>query len=423
MRALITQAISDHASQQGDKPALIIGDQVMSYADLVQTLLHLATAVVDNAGDQPTFEPSGPVLDQALWGLARLQAGHALIGTTSGTTGMAKRYRRSQQSWIESFKADQIEFGLSCDDVIIAPGSLSHSLFSYALCQGLYRGATVVLSESFRPDRVLAQISRHSGTVLYGVPTQLKMLLRQAQIQSEGPMVSVRWALSSGARWFAEMAPQIQQLFPAAKIGEFYGASELSFVTLALHGWDSTLPVGSVGRPFHDVLIDAPAHGAIDKIWVHSAGLFENYLSEPPADFSERVDAQGRRWLSIGDLGWQDQNGYLFLVGRESRKIVTSGKNLYPEEVELLLMSHPAVQQAAIIGVPDALRGERLLALVQVQGPVNRSDLMAFLQTQADDYKIPREFRLLENWPYTASGKTDFVAIAQTPAQNLPLLN
>ena len=410
IRNPITAPIVDRATRQPDKLALVIERvghpvQCWTYGELAHEI-----SIRPAQSGPLLFDPNLALKQQVLCALAQLHAGSAIVGSTSGTTGQAKRYRRSQASWISSFEMDQQTFGITADDVIVAPGALSHSLFSYALCQGLYRGATVIVSERFRPNQVLQQIVRYCATILYGVPTQLKLIVQTADQYSELPitgLATARWVLSSGARWFAEVTPALAKLFPSAKIAEFYGASELSFVSAAVRVGDSTAPAGSVGKPMPGVLVEIEK----DRIWVHSSGLFEGYLSDSPPDFHERVDAQGRRWMSIGDLGRLDKDGYLYLSGREARKVIVSGKNLYPEEVEQALLSYPAIAQAAVVGLPDALRGERLVAVVMASSLLDKADAISHLRTVLEDFKVPRSFFLAQDWPMTASGKTDIQAI------------
>ena len=115
--------------------------------------------------------------------------------------------------------------------------------------------------------------------------------------------------------------------------------------------------------------------------------------------------------MSIGDLGRLDEEGYLYLSGREARKVIVSGKNLYPEEVEQALLSHPAIAQAAVVGRADDLRGERLVAVVITNGLLDKADVIRYLRTALEDFKVPRSFFLAQDWPMTASGKTDVHAI------------
>jgi long-chain acyl-CoA synthetase len=413
-----TEQLNQHAARHPDRIALICEDQQLSWRELLQEI------------NRDQSQNSN--LHSALTALARMQAGLPIVGATSGSTGAAKRYQRSQQSWLSSFESDAQEFGISSEDVVMAPGALTHSLFLYALFHGLYRGACVILADQFRPDRIFSQMARHGVTVLYGVPTHLKMLIQAhanlASVRDRAGAVfpSVRWVLSSGAKWFDEITPPLQQMFPQATVAEFYGASELSFVSVAKHGLDPFLPKGSVGKPFHGVKVailnanqQPCAAGETGRIFVSSGGLFEMYLGPAPSDFSEitRGDTL-ERWCSIGDLGWRDDKGYLFLSGRESRKIISSGKNIYPEEIEQVLQTHPLIQSAAVIGVADPLRGERLAAVICAEPlSLSRPALIKFLRGQMPEFKIPRRYFLVDQWPLTPSGKTDFAAITQALSQ------
>lgn len=427
--APITREIFSHATKRAADIALVVGHKIWSWAALASDIERRAVSFKDADSLAPTFSaPDGDTSESVLNGLARLHLGFAIIGATSGSTASAKRYKRSQDSWIASFAAQEREFAVHASDVVIAPGSLAHSLFSYALCQGLFVGAKVVLSESFRPNKVLQQIHEHRGSVLYAVPTQLK-LIEQTGSEVTPPidvitdhatsdpaslatsMRSLRLLLSSGARWFGEITPGLKHLFPGAEIVEFYGASETSFVSLARHTTDSHLPNGSLGKVFSGVDVKIEEEGLI---FVHSRGLFDGYLGEPPNDFCEHRNANGDRWISVGDLGCVDGNGYLFLSGRQSRKIVTSGKNLYPEEVEQCLSMHPAIEHAAVFGLADELRGERLIAAVAIKTGCempSQAECMAFFRPMLEDFKIPRDFVAIDPWPMTPAGKTDFAEL------------
>lgn len=417
--SVIVNRVAEHAAAYPDKPALVSFSQTLSYAQVLTEIHARSKAMRNEAPWDPTFQKSASVIEQILSGLARLALGRPIIGQTSGSVGQAKTYCRSQHSWQASFQASDVEFGIHHLDVVAAPGQLTHSLFSYAVCHGLSVGATVLVADSYRPDRVLAQLRTHHATVLYGVPTQLSLLVSAIQGDS---INTVRWVLSSGARWFGQLLAPAQQAFPRAQIAEFYGASETSFITVANHTHDKNLPAGSVGRAFTGVTLQAEPHDG-GRIWASSPALFDSYRDDPPIDFYERVDAEGTRWVSVGDLGRVDAAGYLFLMGRESRKIVTSGKNLYPDEVEACLTTHPAVLQAAVFGVSDARRGERLMAAIRLQSQDQsppavawvdqgqRNALISHLRPMLDDYKIPRQFLAVSPWPWTDSGKTDFVRL------------
>jgi len=336
------------------------------------------------------------------------------VGFTSGSTGVPKGYRRTHRSWTESFDADTREFGIGPADVILAPGALTHSLFLYGLARGLDAGAHVVLCRSFRPRAVVELARRHGASVLYGVPTQLALLLDL--LEGEGRVLDgIRLVLCSGAKWPPGRKAGLSRLMPGARFAEFYGASELSFITVAKA--EEEVPEGSVGRAFSGVGLSIrdragrrlPA-GRTGLVFVESPFVFSGYATGESADLLRHGAA-----LSVGDMGMLDANGFLTLVGRSKRMIVTSGKNLFPEEVERLLEQHPAVRAAAVLGVPDGLRGERLVAFLCLRegAAATRAELTRWLKPQLPLFKVPRRYASVADWPLTASGKTDFPAVAR----------
>jgi long-chain acyl-CoA synthetase len=335
------------------------------------------------------------------------------VGFTSGSTGTPKGYRRHHRSWIESFRSADREFAIDADDVVLAPGSLTHSLFLYGLAHGLHVGATVVLLRQFRPNLVNRLITAHRASVIYGVPTQIEMMIEAAIHDGAPPFAGVRWILSSGAKWQGRALAGLRRRFPAARFAEFYGASELSFVTVARD--DEDVPPESVGRPFAGVALDIRDHlgrrlppGESGMVFVASPFLFMDYACGSEKPLLHHGDA-----VSVGDVGVLDERGYLRLVGRANRMIVTSGKNVHPEEIERVLEGHPAVRAAGVVGVVDERRGERLVALLRlVDGmQVTSSELIGHARPSLPLAKIPRRFAVPSQWPTTSSGKTDFDAL------------
>jgi len=337
------------------------------------------------------------------------------VGFTSGSTGTPKGYRRHHRSWIESFRAADREFYIGASDVVLAPGALTHSLFLYGLAHGLYVGATVILCRQFRPNLVNRLIAVHKVSVIYGVPTQLEMMIEAALRDGLPPFVRVRWMLSSGAKWQGRALAELRRQFPAARFAEFYGASELSFVTVAKD--DEDVPSDSVGRPFAEVSLTIRDHlgqclppGETGQVFVASPFLFMEYACGSETLLPRHGDA-----VSVGDMGVLDERGFLRLVGRASRMIITAGKNVHPEEIERVLEGHPAVVAAGVLGVIDVRRGERLVALLRL-GPdagVASSDLISHARLSLPLYKIPRRFAVPSLWPMTSSGKTDFHALSR----------
>jgi long-chain acyl-CoA synthetase len=350
--------------------------------------------------------PAGPQ-DNAFPARARPEDSF-YVGFTSGSTGVPKGYRRSHRSWIESFDADATEFGVHERDVILAPGAMTHSLFLYAAVHALQIGATLLMCRAFRPGAVARLARTRRATVAYGAPTHWRMLI-DADPQELGDL---RWAFSSGAKWFADASKDLARLAPNAHLVEFYGASELSFVAVRKPG--EGCPEDSVGRPFSGVRLTirdgegaALPAGRIGRVFVHSPFLFSGYATDD-ADIARHCGE-----MSVGDLGFLDERGFLHLVGRENRMIVTSGKNVFAEEIERALEAAPVVRAAAVIAVPDRRRGERIVALVLPSSDVSlkRDEISRHARAILPLPFVPRVLARARDWRWTASGKTDFAAM------------
>jgi long-chain acyl-CoA synthetase len=304
---------------------------------------------------------------------------------------------------------------------VVAPGRMTHSLFLFGAMLGLWTGAGAVVQERFSAERTLHDLASAPGTVLVAVPSQLLLLLQMAQRRQIAPIEAVRLVLISGARWMREHTPRLRALFPHARIVEFYGASEASYI--AWMDADEHAPAQAVGRPFSTVQLRIGEHpgqpvpaGQTGRIWMHSPMLFMDYVHA--VDGSAAVVEDG--WLSVRDVGWLDGDGLLHLGGRESRMVVTQGKNLFPEEVEARLQAHPAIAHASVLGMPDALRGMRVHAVLGAESGQPLADLpdaqalAGWCREALEAYKAPRHWwRWQGPWPQTRSGKTDHAAIAK----------
>lgn len=334
------------------------------------------------------------------------------VGFTSGSTGLPKGYRRNHDSWLASFAISDQLFGLNHSDRVMAPGSLATSLHLYGVMHALQRGIPVALVPKFRPRTVWQTLLTDQVTALYGTPTQVHLLLQAAAHEQYAPNAVLRHLIISGAKWPDDTRAAIRQFFPQAQLTEFYGTSEMSFV--ALHNDTQRAPSGSVGKPVPGVEVcightpDNPAStGQRGRIWVRSALLFDGY----ECGGGDEIARHGE-WLTVGDHGYMDVAGHLFLVGREKRMLVSSGQNLYPEELESWLTQHPDIQQAVVLGVPDALRGQKIVAVLQGEAADLTADaLKRYSAQRLPMAQVPRAWYWLEHWPLTPSGKTDVMAI------------
>ena len=336
------------------------------------------------------------------------------IGFTSGSTGVPKGFRRHHQSWTESLRVCLDTFGADAATRVMALGRFSHSLFLFGMMLGLWSGAGVVVQERFSAARMMDTLQQGATPCLVAVPSQLLLMLALAERRKTPPIDGVRLILISGARWMRDRTEALQTLFPKARIVEFYGASETSF--MAWMDADASAPPQAVGQPFANVDIairhPQPPLG-VGQIFVRSPMLFMDYAG-PNTDNTAAV--RDGDWLSVRDMGYVDAQGFLCLVGRENRMVVTQGKNLFPEEVEAVLLADTRIAQASVQGVADPIRGQMVVAVLQLQKGVQAltlQDVVALCRTHLEAYKIPKRVWVCDAWPQTASGKTDHVALAQ----------
>lgn len=411
------------------------------------------------------------------------------IGFTSGSTGLPKGFRRHHHSWAETFRITLETFGPVAGGRVLAPGRMSHSLFLFGALLGLWSGGGTSLQSRFSAGRTLATLADGSCPVMVSVPSQLLMLLTAARRRRISPIPELKLLLISGARWAHENTAPLQALFPQARIITFYGASETSYVSWMQATPDA--PPQAVGRPFGNVQVhigpadtlpqasgsgssmlssatttppssppvshtSPPASSTISSapsdvaspltsgdhadpttrlqpglIWIRSPMLFIDYVNGQDATAARRVG----EWLTVRDIGWQDAQGNLYLVGRENRMIVTQARNLFPEEVEARLMANPDIAQAAVLGLPDPQRGQVVHAVLMrpsddgshapsmigsaeveasslVPLTAAPADLVAWCHQALESYKVPRHWwRWQGKWPMTASGKTDLAAL------------
>ncbi|WP_431857799.1 AMP-binding protein [Azospirillum sp.] len=328
-----------------------------------------------------------------------------LIGFTSGTTSRPKAFTRDQGSWAATLEAGWAEFGVSAQDRILVPGPLVHGLGLYGAVEGLAAGASVHLLRRFDAAEAVDALARHRLTAVVAVPTMLVALLRAAD---GARLPDVRRIVSAGAKLSPQLRAELAGLFPQAIVYEYYGASELSFVSVAAS--TEACPPESVGRAFRGVEIDlrrddgAPA--APDEpgtVWVRSAMLSRGYVG--PADGAGFRMENG--WATVGDRGWVDGRGFLHLIGREGDMLISGGLNAYPAEVEAALKAHPAVEEAHVFGRPDPYWGQEICAVLRGRGdaPPSLADLRAWCRGRLDAHKCPRHFYAVRELPLTTSGK------------------
>jgi long-chain acyl-CoA synthetase len=370
---------------------------------------HPDARLFDGAGSEVRAQPPlGPVLADGAEGLAQAIGLRAFrLGAmdqpapvptdtpvfetlTSGSTGQPRRILRSQRSWVASFTVNAA-FGIGPGARVAVLGRLVHSLSLYGAVEGLHLGAAVHLLDSLRPDRQRKALADKGITHLYATPAQLRLLS-----QGQGPCPNLRLVLVGGSKLDPALRAAVRAMAPGARVHEFYGAAEASFITLA----DEATPEGSVGRPYPGVKVLVDQGG---EIWVNSPYLFIGYAGS--AGSARWRDG----WLSVGEIG-QMEGGFLYLHGRAGRMVTVADQNVFPEEIEAFMQALPGITRAAVLPVRDGLRGTVLVAMVQGNRAAE-GDVLTALRRQLGALKAPKALIWLEDWPSLPSGKTDLRAL------------
>ncbi|MGO4187617.1 class I adenylate-forming enzyme family protein [Pseudarthrobacter sp. TAF60_1] len=331
-----------------------------------------------------------------------------LIGLTSGTTSVPKAFTRTRQSWRQSFDASIEFFGLRQDDVTLAPGPLAASLNLYALAECLYAGSEFQTLDGFDVGDVHAAIMHDGVTRLVLVPTMLR-LLSERGLTGGVDAAGVRTIICAGSKLDARTLEAARRWAPHATIYEYYGASELSFVSgMGLPAGELDAGGTGIGRPFPGVEVrildddgSTRPDGEIGNICVRSGMVSNGYLW---GDDGQALRSFGG-WLTVGDQGYL-AGGELHILGRRADMIVTSGKNVYPHEVELALASVPGVAAAIAAGMPDDIRGQRVVAgVVPAHGGISATQLKAGVENYLSRDKRPLQYFSLTELPTTDRGK------------------
>ncbi|MGY8524563.1 acyl-CoA synthetase [Paracidovorax citrulli] len=336
---------------------------------------------------------------------------------TSGTTGRPKGVLReavpldrldAQQAAMRDVVAQVYGIVPGCRALMPAP--LYHSAPSVFAQQALVQGELLVLTARFDAEEVLALIERHRIDVLYLVPIMYVRLLKlPAEVRERYDLSSVRFVASTGSPCAPDIKRAMLDWFGPV-IHETYASSEAGLITVATPA-DALARPGTAGRAVNAGQVrilsedgTACAPGEIGLVYVRQPAY---------PDFTYRNNDAARRAIerdglvTLGDMGYLDEDGYLFICDRASDMVISGGVNIYPAEIEHELVRYPGVADCVVFGVPDDEYGERLLAVVEpVPGQrIDEADVIAWLRERLSGFKVPRTVVVAERLPRDETGK------------------
>jgi long-chain acyl-CoA synthetase len=365
-------------------------------------------------------EPVTDVADKAL-------RDTAVILYTSGTTGKPKGAQLTHANLARNVDVVvRTLLQIGPDDVVLGVLPLFHSFGqTCGLNSAVKAGAALALVPRFTPETVLETIERHRVTVFEGVPTMYAALLNHPDA-GRYDVSSLRCCASGGASLPVEVLHGFERAYGCIVL-EGYGLSETSPAACFNHPDRQRLP-GSIGTPIEGVEMrivddqrDPLPPGELGEIAIRGHNVMKGYLNRPH-ETAEAIDRDG--WFYTGDIGRSDEQGRYFVVDRKKELIIRGGYNVYPREIEEVLYEHPAVREAAVIGVPHPELGEEVSAAVALMpgADVTEADVQAYVRDHVAAYKYPRHLWFVDELPKGPTGKILKRAI-EAPAELSPAVS
>ena len=336
--------------------------------------------------------------------------GGGVIVYTSGTTGKPKGANRSwKKTGFESVADMILQVGMTAEDRHLVVCPLYHSAAPAFVAVMASLGATVVLMNHFEPEGALDIIQRERITCSLMVPTMIVRIMNlPPETLAKYDVSSLRWLMSAAAPLSTDAARRFMEHF-GPKLWNFYGATETGLVTLAGPN-DHVKRPGTIGKALRGnqirLLDDAGnevKQGEVGELYARNSTLISGYHKNEEATRS----SQREGFFSVGDMGRQDPDGYYYLESRKHDMVISGGVNIYPREIEDHLMTHPAILEAAVIGLPDPEWGETLAAYVVLRHgqQLTGNEVSDYCRSHLADFKRPRKVTFLPELPRNPTGK------------------
>lgn len=340
---------------------------------------------------------------------------------TSGTTGRPKGAMLTHGNFFyNAINGMGFDSGVGRTDITISAAPLFHiGALGVHTLPFLFVGAAVVITEAFAPAAWLDGVARHGVTKAFLVPA-MWAAIAQSESLATADLSTLRSGISGGAPCPITVIATLREA--GMEFTEGFGMTETAPIAACLQPEDVVEHAGSIGRPaqFNDFrIVDSEGHevptGEVGELCVRGPNVFVGYWGKP----AETAQALRGDWFHTGDLAHVDEQGFYTLVDRKKDMIITGGENVYPIEVEQVLYQHPQVREVAVIGVPDARWGERVVAVVvrsdndnddddnnnNNNNAISTDELVQWTRARIAHFKAPSEITFVDELPRTATGK------------------
>lgn len=332
-----------------------------------------------------------------------------LLLYSSGTTGRPKGILLSNRGQLDICKSMASLGGIKSDDVMMIVLPMFHTnplcVWTYPMT---YLGATLCIRKMFSPQDFWPSLLRYGVTVAMGVPTMYNYIYNVADPGSiDRSKLKLRDAFCGAAPMPVELIRAFKEKFDVTVI-EGYGLTEATGVSTSSYGIPGKW--GSIGVPYPGQQVEIMDDdnnilpvGEKGEICIKGHPVMIGYLNKPETTAETIRDG----WLHTGDMGYADEEGYLYVAGRKKEMINRGGENIYPREIECVLETHPMVDQVAVVGVSDPALGERVKAciILREQGALTADDVKQFLKDKIAKYKIPEYVVFMTSFPLNPTGK------------------
>jgi long-chain acyl-CoA synthetase len=332
----------------------------------------------------------------------------AMIIYTSGTTASPKGVELTHHNLISNLVSIKKTIEITQNDLFLLYLPMFHSFtLTTLILLPIFCSSKILILTSVNPRDIVKALVMHPVTIFVGIPALYNLMIDERYNIDPEPFKKVKYFISGSAPLTLKTIEMFQKKF-GIPILEGYGLSETSPV-VALNPIE-LVKQGSVGKPIHDVFVsifdddsNPMKTNEIGEIVIKGNNVMKGYFQNPQATENTFINS----WFRTGDLGYLDDDGYIFIVGRKKELIIVAGINVYPKEIEDVLLSNTNIEEAAVIGIPDTCKGEVPAAFVKLKEDSSLSPeaLKSFCRERLANYKIPYHYKFVKDFPRNATGK------------------